>query len=237
MKISILGLGWLGLPLGISLKEHGHEILGTTRASEKLQEISFQGLKGFVLNYPDLPDREILKSDVLIINIPPFKEELSWFKSWKIPETTWIIFISSTSVISTPDSDNALILKSEEEWVKTQVDKWTIIRFGGLIGKGRHPSKYLSGKKNLPGKNWPVNLIHLDDCIGLIHSIIENKLIHKVWEAVSPEHPMREEYYLDSCAKLSLPLPEFNQNDESRKEEIHSEEVRNFYKFQRSLFL
>ena len=35
MKISIIGLGWLGLPLADHLIEQGYQVLGSTTSKEK----------------------------------------------------------------------------------------------------------------------------------------------------------------------------------------------------------
>ena len=51
----------------------------------------------------------------------------------------------------------------------------TVIRFGGLIGYDRMPGKFLTGKKDLPNGDAPVNLIHRDDCVQIIYQIIKNE--------------------------------------------------------------
>lgn len=227
MKMSIIGLGYFGVPLARCLQKSGHKIIGTTRTLARQNSLKNEFPLVELLNFPGLPPENLLHSDVIILNIPPFPEQVDWFKSWNWDKETWIIFISSTS--------QKEILQKEEEWVRSHFPCWTIIRFGGLIGNGRHPGKHLSGKRNLPGRLWPVNLIHLDDCIGITQAVIDKKIQNDVLTAVAPEHPGREEYYSDYCRRHHLPLPHFDQTDLSSKESISSEKVLKFYPHFRSL--
>ena len=49
----------------------------------------------------------------------------------------------------------------------------TILRFGGLIGEDRNPIHFLAGRSNIENPDAPINLIHQEDCIGIILKIIE----------------------------------------------------------------
>jgi nucleoside-diphosphate-sugar epimerase len=237
MKISIIGMGWFGKALGLELKSH-YEISGTTRTDEKIRVLNQQGLLAEKLTLSDLPSDEILTADVIVLNIPPFVDQLSWFKSWNWNKNSHIIFISSTSVygntgtvdettIPLPESDNGRILLEVEHWIKS-FPAYTIIRFGGLIGEDRHPGNVLSGRSNIIGGNLPVNLIHLEDCIGFTKLVIEKKMINETFNLVDPEHPSRRQYYQDHCQKNNLPLPEFTDSDENGKIISHSK-VAKFY--------
>ena len=219
MKISIIGLGWFGSTLAEALKET-HTIVGSTRSEEKIEPFARSGIQAEVLNPPLCPSPLLLRADVIVLNIPPFKDQLEWFKSWQWKPEAHVIFISSTSVYgqeegiltesdpALPESENGHMLVKEEEWIKT-LPSYTIIRFGGLFGKARHPGKFLSGRKELSGGNQPVNLIHLDDTVGFVKLVIEKKITGETFNFVSPDHPSRREYYQKYCANNNLPLPEF----------------------------
>lgn len=226
MKISVIGLGWYGGDLALELLKDGHHVLGTTTTPAKKDALIKSGIKTQVLSYPDLPSDELLKADIVILNIPPFPEELQWFESWNWSEKPWLIFISSTS--------GSLI--HQEEWVKNTFHNWTILRFGGLYGKQRHPGKILSGRQNLQGRHWPVNLLHLSDAIGFTKKVIELKLRHSIFPVLSADHPSREMYYQEYCQRHNLPLPHFDQSDQSQKEPISNQESEVYYKFQSLLF-
>lgn len=226
MKINIIGLGWYGLPLAESLQKKGFDVRGTVTSEEKVLDLKNKNIKATKLKYPDTPDT--IDDDVLILNIPPFTEELEWFKRWNISSKTWIVFISSTSVLSKTDDK----LRLQEEWVRTH-PKWTVLRFGGLFGGERHPGKSLSGKKNLPGRLWPVNLLHLNDAIGFTEAVIEKNLISETFNVLSDDHPTREMFYSDYCRTNKIPLPEFVPQDDSTKDPVDNSLARKFYSFSR----
>jgi nucleoside-diphosphate-sugar epimerase len=227
MKISIVGLGWFGKALANKLKSK-HEILGTTRSQEKILAFAKQNIDAEELNLSLTPSENILSSDVIILNIPPFHDQLAWLKSWHWNKKTHVIFISSTSVYGNltgtvdeqttpvPDTENAKILMAEENWISS-LPHFTIIRFGGLIGEERHPGKILSGRKDIVGGNLPVNLIHLNDCVGFVEQVIDQKLYGETFNLVFPDHPSRKDYYQDHCLKRNLPLPEFLESSEEGK--------------------
>lgn len=229
MKISIIGLGWYGEALARVLLQNGHEVVGTTRTEAKMTAFQSESIETYLLSFPQTPSEALLDSDVVILNIPPFAEELEWFKQWNWNPRSWIIFISSAALFPKAESKNAFLLEEQEEWVKKSFTKWSILRFGGLIGAGRHPGKSLSGRKNLSGRLWPVNLIHQKDAVGFTLTVLNEKLQNKTFLVVSDEHPNREEFYRDYCLKQGLPLPEFDQNDMSSGKTIPNQEVCQFY--------
>ena len=90
--------------------------------------------------------------------------------------------------------------------------KTTVIRFGGLLGEDRHPTKFLAGKTNVENPDAPVNLIQREDCIGIIEKIL-NQVEYDNWgatfNAVAPFHPTKKEYYTQKATDLNLALPKF----------------------------
>lgn len=229
MKISILGLGWYGSPLAVELQKDGHIISGSTRSDEKRSLFKSQNIYAEAISYPQVPSEKLLEADIVILNVPPFDEELDWFKSFSWNPKTWIIFISSTSTYPVPDSKSGMLLKAQEDWIQAHFEKWTILRFGGLYGAQRHPGKYLSGRKNLAGRLWPVNLIHLDDCIGFSKTVIEKGIHNKLFHVVSDDHRTKEEFYSEFCKEEGLPLPEFDLTDFSVGKTVPNDELKKVY--------
>lgn len=227
MKISVVGLGWFGEALAYKLKSK-HEMLGTTRSPEKILALGNQNIYAEKLSLSSKPSEKILSSNVIVLNIPPFQNQLAWLTSWQWDKTAHVIFVSSTSVygnltgpvdestIPIPDTENAKILAEEESWISS-FPFYTIVRFGGLIGANRHPGKILSGRKDIGGGNLPVNLIHLNDCVGFVERVIDQKLCGETFNLVYPDHPSRKAYYQDYCLKHNLPLPEFLDSSENGK--------------------
>lgn len=116
-SISLLGCGWLGLPLAKSLLSNGHTVYGSTTSVDKLELLKNAGISPFQIQ---LEEHQIIgtikeflkKTDVLIINIPPglrkinsTSEEMSFVNKIKnlIPfieksGVQKVLFVSSTSV-------------------------------------------------------------------------------------------------------------------------------------------
>jgi nucleoside-diphosphate-sugar epimerase len=118
-----------------------------------------------------------------------------------------VIFLSSTSVYPdqnqvareddtlAPDKPSGRALLEAEALLREQPDfKTTVIRFGGLIGVDRNPARFLL-KASQPIADAPVNLIHQDDCIEIITSIIDRQVWGETFNAVSPEHPRKKDFY------------------------------------------
>jgi nucleoside-diphosphate-sugar epimerase len=213
MKISVVGQGWFGTPLSETLKVSGHHVIGTNRSPSA----------PYPLNPPQKPHPDIMQADCMIINIPPFENQLEWFKSWDWNPKTWVILISSTGVPP--------VLASEEEWVKKSFQFWTIIRFGGLLGGERHPGKHLSGRTGIKGKDWPVNLIHLDDCIGLTEAVLKRRVLRQTINGVCDEHSTKKEFYTRYAQNHGLALPEFDETDSTVGKLVTNEDAKAFYTF------
>lgn len=236
MKIAIIGIGWFGLPLAQRLKDR-HEVIGTTRTLEHKTE----AFKLIALNYPATPSVELLDQDVVVLNIPPFEQQLTWFQQWDWSKTKHVIFISSTSAygahqlqvneetLPEPDTASGKWLVEQENWFLKNVSS-TVVRFGGLIGGTRHPGKHLSGKKNLAGANHPVNLLEREDALNFIEQIIETKPEHHLFNLIHPDHPTRAEFYGSYCLREGLALPEFKP-DTSTGKQINSVRTPEFFEF------
>ncbi len=224
MKVSVLGLGWYGGPLALALTSEGFEVTGSTRSPDKLIKFQQQGAaRAYLLESPHSPNEDLLSSDVLVLNIPPKAGQLEWFRSWHFKKDPWVIFISSTSL--------APLLLEEESWIMDCFKDWTILRFAGLIGGQRHPGRSLSGKKDLKGRLWPVNLLHQDDAVGFTLEIIRQKIKGEIIEVLSDEHHTREEFYTEFAKRSGTPVPQFDQGDLSLRSALENSRAKSIYSF------
>jgi nucleoside-diphosphate-sugar epimerase len=269
-QISILGCGWLGLPLAKALLENGLSIKGSTTSVEKLSVLKNSGIQPYLIVLsPTLSKGEgdetietfLEASKTLIIDVPPKlrgseKENFVAKIENLIPfieksTVEKVLFISSTSVYGeenlivteetplNPDTESGKQLVQTEQLLQSNSNfKTTILRFGGLIGEDRHPIKFLAGRKNIENPNAPINLIHQDDCIGVIMAILRqaqnDKLdVNETFNAVTPFHPSRKEYYTQKAIDLKLDLPEFNAENSNSGKTISSTKIENVldYKF------
>lgn len=242
--ISILGCGWLGLPLAESLIKDGYAVKGSTTSELKLSLLQSKSIEPFkiVLN-PQLIAENAVKffdCDVLIINIPPLRRDdiieyhflqiESIVKHLLNSACKKVIFISSTSVYGNKNNEvdedsktlpdtlpgEALIIVENYLKKNKNIDT-TIIRFGGLIGPNRNPAKFALSRDIIDYADTPLNLIHLDDCIGIIKSVLKNEIWNEVINGVCEYHPTRREFYSLSAERLSLPKPEFKDGKEPHK--------------------
>lgn len=235
-NISIIGCGWLGMPLGESLLNQGYRVKGSTTHMAKLSRMRKIGLDPFIINLePNYKgEGHFLDSDLLIVNLPPRntasdsdfhkKQLLSLSKRVKKSSVVRVLFVSSTAVY--PDTDSLVyendaqyqalsrsgisLLEMEDVFRKDDTLETTIVRFGGLYGPERHPGNFLAGKHDLPGGENPVNMIHLEDCIGVISHIIKHKIWGETFNACSPNHPSRASFYQQAAAECGLEPPTFS---------------------------
>jgi nucleoside-diphosphate-sugar epimerase len=264
-KISILGCGWLGLPLAKTLISKGHSINGSTTSENKLSILKDAGINSFLVTVESESVSEnttifLAESEILVIDIPPklrtidpnsekkaFVEKIKNLIPFIAKSTVKkVLFVSSTSVygddnglvteetIPNPDTESGKQLVLAEKLLQeNQNFDTTILRFAGLIGEDRHPVKFLAGKENLENPDTPVNLIHLNDCIGIIDEIIHQSKWNEVFNAVAPFHPTREDYYTQKAIEMNLPEPKFGSEKSNIKKVVSSENIENTlnYKF------
>lgn len=246
MQISILACGWLGLPLGGHLVNKHYTVKGAVRQPNKLPELVALGIKPYLIDLnPTLADSQLddfFESNILFINIPPKAHTLG--KDFHIQqiesilhvtqnnEGIKIIFASSTSVY--PDLNQICdentatlpdhVLVQAEQLIKKQHQDATILRFGGLMGPERFPAKY-SVNKLVPNPNHGVNYIHQKDAMAVVEHIITNKLWGKVYNVVSPGHPLRKDVFEKNCKDLGYKAPVFEENETLNFKIISSEKL------------
>ncbi len=212
-KITIIGGGWIGIPLAESLYKEGFDIVMSSRKVDKQVFIKNKGWSPIGLEFTEafvsinLLDNKSLETDVLIIGLPPtgFVNYPAIISSLlaSFPSKTQVIFLSSTSVYA--DTFGLLNekspLKTEHPLVHAEAfvlkqKNHCVLRLGGLIGPGRHPIHQLI-KKEIPISDGetPVNLIHQADVIRAVSMLINQKITGETFNLCSPEHPTRKVYY------------------------------------------
>jgi len=252
-KISILGCGWLGLPLAEQLVKSGYRVNGSTRTKEDLSILEGKGINPCLLVLdPEIRGENLdsfFYSDILIINFPPERRDdiasyhelqaISLIDQIKKSSIKKVLFVSSTSVYPdlnrevtenetsppTKPSGKAL-LKFETLLNSTTEFETTVLRFAGLIGYERRPGRFLAGKKEVSNGEAPVNLIHRDDCINIIQQIIEKDIWGKTLNACSDVHPKRKDYYTNAASKLGLTPPDFIETKKYSYKIINTEKLK-----------
>lgn len=254
-----MGCGWLGAPLALELAAAGYVVCGTTTRDEKAREMEQQGISMHVIRLNESgfegPIKAFLKGlDVLIFNIPPglrrdssgnYPVRISHLR--KVLEDVGIprlIYVSSTSVFGAqgvvdedtlplPDSESGKQLLEAERLLATGRPPYNllVVRPGGLMGDGRHPVKYLSGKTGLQGGQDPVNLIHGTDARRILALAVNDPEWTGVVHAVYPAHPAKADYYHAQAESMGLPPPKYQPSRPNpMAKEVHSKvlEAREF---------
>lgn len=252
MKISIIGLGWLGLPLARSLAEQGHHILGSTTSNEKHQRLLEEGLENVVFRLEPHPVgrdfNRLFEAELVIINIPPKRrsnpatfhpEQIKYLKSLlEQAGVNKVIYTSSTSTypdanqsinedfaLNAENTGNITMYQAEKLLLDSPVFQTSIIRFGGLLGVDRVPGRYFSGKDNVDGQ-LPANYIHQADAVRMIAHLIEKGLWGKVYNGVCPSHPAKREIYEQNALDLGFAPPRtYKENQQSPWKIVDSEAI------------
>lgn len=131
-----------------------------------------------------------------------------------VDENTNLNLVESSLVESSPvkaDSvEKAPILYTAEQAVLNFYRQGSVLRLAGLVGPERHPGKFLLAKRTLKNSTAPVNLIHQQDAVGLILSLLTSASPQGVFNGVSDTHVTKALYYQTAAKSLGVELPTFS---------------------------
>ncbi len=237
--ISILGSGWLGLPLIEHFRALGYAVKASTRSAARVDEIERAGAGAFIVDIDNLDDTvdEFLRTDILVINIPSinlegFRRLLAAVQQSAIGK---VLFVSSTSVYrnldktvteSSGDESPGSPLLAIENLFRGAGFECTIVRFGGLIGGRRHPGRFFAHGKTVPNPDAPVNLIHRDDCIAIIGRIVERGAWGEIFNACADTHPSKREFYRRAAQSLGIDDLRFDDTDSRGGKTVGNEKLK-----------
>lgn len=239
-SVGIIGCGWLGKPLAASLLEQGASVLATSSQQCNVEQLHQQGIKAQQLLLPSntelLRQHDVFTQQCLVIAITPqFKNSQADY-AIKVAQLVdaaaqrgvvqRIILLSSTAVyqgldglvdestnlnlVETNTIDKTQILNSAEQAVLNFYRQGSVLRLAGLVGPERHPGKFLLAKIALKNSTAPVNLIHQQDAVGLILSLLTSASPQGVFNGVSDTHVTKALYYQAAAKSLGLELPAFS---------------------------
>ena len=236
--ISVLGCGWLGLPLAEALARTGHTVRGSTTSAEKLGRLETGGIYPHRLVLGDEVEGDevdaFFGSDVLIFCVPPSGSDAAYpvvanavRRAAEAGGTGWLLMTSSTSVY--PDLDGVVtesdagahegmplrrngadVLAAERVFYGATAFDTTILRLAGLYGYGRHPARYFAGRQHIAGGEAPVNLVHRDDVIGATATVLEHEARGATFNVCADHHPTRRRLYTTCAERFGLEPPVFD---------------------------
>lgn len=162
-------------------------------------------------------------------------------------DVEWILFASSTGVYPNvertvteadqpPGRPDALpgsrrrsgeaLLDVEGRLMDDDRFATTVVRFGGLYGDDRHPGRFLAGRTNVSRPEAPVNLIHQDDCVALLLTLLEQDVRDDVFNACADAHPTRRVIYTRAAEVLGLDPPTFDESDNTTGKVVDNQKVK-----------
>ncbi|WMY75898.1 SDR family oxidoreductase [Buttiauxella selenatireducens] len=237
-KVAIVGLGWLGMPLAMSLSARGWQVTGSKTTLDGVEAARMSGIDSYQLQLTpelicDSDDLDaLLDVDALVITLPArrtgegddfylqaVQEIVDSALAHDIPR---IIFTSSTSVygeregvvketsLLEPVTASGRVLKELETWLHDLPGTSVdILRLAGLVGPERHPGRFLAGKTDVANGAHGVNLVHLEDVISAITLLLQAPKGGHIYNLCAPDHPSRAEFYSLMARQMNLDAPNF----------------------------
>lgn len=244
-KVAIIGLGWLGMPLAMSLNARGWQVTGSKTTQDGVEAARMCGIDSYLLKLEptlvcEADDLDALMSvDALVLTLPArrsgpdenfylqaMQEIVDSALAYRIPR---IIFTSSTSVYGDaagivkettprqPVTASGRVLRELEDWLHNLPGTSVdILRLAGLVGPARHPGRFFAGK-SAPDAEQGVNLVHLEDVIAAITLLLQSPKGGHIYNLCAPEHPQRGIFYPAMAQQIGLEAPHFSASTRGEK--------------------
>ena len=217
------------MPLAERFAGLGYRVSLSTTSAGRLAELEAVPAEAFLVDIGGpLDDIDaFLRSDILVVNIT--SKDIEGFgrlvQEIETSEVESVLFVSSTSVYANDSGvvdeepgneipDHPLVV-IENLFREAAGFRTTVVRFAGLIGANRHPGRFFRGGKIVRNPDAGVNLIHLDDCLEILETIVVEGLWDEVFNACADSHPSKREFYSHAAALAGAAPPEFGDNDDS----------------------
>lgn len=254
---------------------------GSTTTKEKIALLEPEGIEPYYLKLdPQISGDDVttfFDVDTVVLNIPPprVEDRVTFMRKQADELVSYInaspvkrlIMVSSTGVYGfknqdadesnshPPETENGRgLVTMERQLLDGLRASVAVLRMSGLIGPGRNPGRFLSGRigNKRSGKKQvdkdgnqhssqdqynqshkisgngdePVNLIHLEDACGVIITLIEQPDITGIFNTSAKEHPSRKEFYSRAAEKLGFDPPKFADAEPRPWKRIISEKIR-----------
>ncbi|RPE02803.1 SDR family oxidoreductase [Candidatus Pantoea deserta] len=237
-KVAIIGLGWLGMPLGLALTARGWQVTGSKTTPDGVEAARRCGIDAVQLQLTPEMEGEaedldrLFQVDALVVTLPASRTAeggenyrqavqnvVDSALANRVPR---IIFTSSTSVYGggsgvvkessalQPETVAGKTLQALESWLHDLPGTQVdILRLAGLVGPSRHPGRFLAGKTGLANGSHGVNLVHLDDVVSAITLLLQTPKGGRTYNLCAPAHPSRAAFYPTVSRQLGLTPPTF----------------------------
>ena len=252
-RISIMGCGWLGFPLGLRLLEQDHFVRGSTTTKDKIPLLEEAGIEPYFLQLDPRINGDDVTSffnvDTVVLNIPPprvpdritvMQQQADELISYlNVSPVRRVVMVSSTGVYASkrqdageadphpPETDSGRGLVAMEAMLSEGLQaSVAVVRLAGLFGPERNPGRFLAGREVSGNGREPVNMIHLVDAIGVVTALVDRPELTGVYNACASGHPTREEFYRSASERTGLAAPVFTDSEPRPWKRIISEKIR-----------
>ncbi|WP_192456768.1 SDR family oxidoreductase [Musicola keenii] len=253
-KVSIIGLGWLGMPLALALLGRGYQVMGSKTTDDGVEAARLSGVECYRLRLTPEPECEpealaaLLQTEALIVTLPPgrtaregggylqaVQQLVNSALAFGVPR---IIYTSSSAVYGAtrgklkedsplqPDTDNGRVLVALEQWLHALPHTQVdILRLAGLVGADRHPGRFLAGRRDVPNGCHGVNLVHQDDVIAAVELLLQRPHGGHLYNLCAPLHPARDVFYPAQAIHMGLTPPHFLPGDPAQDRRVDGQRI------------
>lgn len=252
--LGILGCGWLGTLLATKLNSFKWNLKVSKTTAEGLEALRQLGFDSYSITLSENSlegNLEFFENlDQIVVSIPPkrndamgFSQKIDYLINFlKSKKNCKIIFLSSISVYGkkegffdetstlSPETESSRQLVESEKMILKSSNPSLILRLGGLVGYNRNPIFHLH-KKIIPNPNGIINFIHQKDAVEAIFKLLCKPKLEGIFNLVSPNHPKREDYYLQMAKIYNLSTPKFTKQNPVIKRQIKATKIQKLTDF------
>ncbi len=239
--VSVLGCGWLGLPLAAALARRTR-VRGSTTSPDRLDDLADAGLVPYRIAVGETVEGTrvggddlgaFFGSDVLIVTVPPRGETPYPVVMQAIRDaaerggTGWVVMTSSTSVYpntggTVTESDagarpglplgrRGAKVLAAERVLRESEQVDTTVLRLAGLYGGDRHPARSLAGRRLSGGDAPVNLVHRDDVIGAVRWVLDHDLRSQTLNVCADRHPTRRQLYPAVARALGLDPPVFDE--------------------------
>jgi nucleoside-diphosphate-sugar epimerase len=232
-RIAVIGAGWMGEPLCRLLMADGHEVTATGSTPGRAAELQAAGIRAVPYRLGEAPPAALRPADIVVLTIPPRiggadvdadypRRMAALVESLDAGRNLRFVYTSSTGVYTdapglhdesapiAPGRPSAAAVAAAEELLRGLLGaRLAILRFAGLVGGGRHPTRRLAGRRGVPRGDAPVNMLSQADAAGIVAHTIAVGAWGGLYNACCREHPTRARFHAHEAAKLGIDAPTF----------------------------
>ena len=245
--VSIIGTGWLGLPLAKVLVQADCQVFGTTTREEKIELLTAEGILCNKMIFNDDVSKTDIQiphqTEILVITLPPTLGKQAPLQSYidiieriihqanHLVHLKKLLFTSSTSVYGRakgllteetaiqPHTPSEETLAQAERIINEKTGDYAVyvLRLGGLVGPGREPGNFFKDKKDIPGGEISVNLVHQLDVLNIMKHIILKDTPEGTFNICADEHPARGDFYPQRARQVGVKEATFISGNEPKR--------------------